>query len=110
MVDARLSADLKNLSTVQKLCSCLVVTNKNKIYFLIDRLLRLILTLPVSTATTERSFSAMKIIKTKLRNKMKGRFLADSMTVYIEREISACISSDSVIDDFKSLNTRRVLF
>jgi len=42
----------------------------NKKYFLIDKLLRLIMTLSVSTTTTERSFSAMKIIKSKLRNKM----------------------------------------
>jgi hypothetical protein len=110
VVDARQSTYFKNLSTIQNLCSCLVATNRNKIYFLIDRLLRLIMTLPVSTATTERSFSAMKIIKTKLRNKMKGRFLADSMTVYIEREISSSISSDCIIDDFKSLDSRRLLF
>ena len=32
-------------------------------YFRVDRLLRLIMTLPVFTATIERSFSAMKIIK-----------------------------------------------
>ncbi|XP_058742040.1 uncharacterized protein LOC131614483 [Vicia villosa] len=56
-------------------------TRQVEIYFLIDRLLRLITTLPISTATTERSFSAMKIIKTKLRNKMDVGFLRDSMTV-----------------------------
>ena len=79
-----------------------------KKYLLLDRLLRLIMTLPVSIATTERSFSAMKIIKCNLRNKMGHGFLADSMSVYIEREISACISSESIIDDFKSLGKRKV--
>jgi hypothetical protein len=67
------------------------------------------MTLPVSTATTERSFSAMKIIKTKLRNKMDDGFLGDSMIIYIEREISASISSESIIDDFKSLGTCKAL-
>ncbi|XP_058749642.1 uncharacterized protein LOC131622614 [Vicia villosa] len=107
---ARKESNLNNLSTIQELCSCLVATGQAEIYFLIDRLLRLIMTLPVSTATTERSFSAMKIIKTKLRNKMDDGFLGDSMTVYIEREISSSISSESIIDDFKSLGTRRALF
>jgi len=32
---------------------------------------------------------------------MEPEFLADSMSVYIERGISACISSESIIDDFK---------
>ncbi|XP_024640619.1 uncharacterized protein [Medicago truncatula] len=110
IVDARKEPCLKNLSTIQELCSCLVATERNKIYFLIDRLLRLIMTLPVSTATTERSFSATKIIKTRLRNKMGSGFLNDTMTVYIEREISASISSESVIDDFKLVGSRNDLF
>lgn len=100
---------MNNLSTIQELCSCLVASGQAETYFLIDRLLRLIMTLPVSTVTTERSFSAMKIIKTKLRNKMDDGFLGDSMTIYIEREISASISSESIIDDFKSLGTRKAL-
>jgi hypothetical protein len=53
---------------------------------LIDRLIRLILTFPVSTATTERVFSAMKHVKIVLCNKIKDKFLADSMMIYIERE------------------------
>jgi len=98
---------LKNLSTIQELCSCLVATGQTKNYLLINRLLCLIMTLPVSTATTERSFSAMKIIKSKLRNKMRLGFLANSMTVYSEKKISTCISFESIIDDFKSLETRK---
>jgi hypothetical protein len=38
---------------------------------------------------------------------MESEFLADSMPVYIEREISACISFESIIDDFKSLGKRK---
>lgn len=34
---------------------------------------------------------------------MEADFLADSMTVHIEREIAESFSSDSIIDDFKSL-------
>ena len=33
---------------------------------------------------------------------MEDEFLADSMSVYIEREISATISSEYAINDFKS--------
>ncbi|XP_073019305.1 uncharacterized protein [Primulina eburnea] len=42
-----------------------------------ERLIRLVLTLPVSNATTERSLSAMKLLKTSLRNKMEEELLAD---------------------------------
>ena len=64
---------------------------------MIDRLICLVLTLPVSTATTERIFSAMKHVKTVLRNKIEEEFLADSMMIYIERKLVEDIGLDSII-------------
>jgi hypothetical protein len=58
------------------------------IIFLLGGLIRLVLTLPVSTATTERAFSAMKLVKTRLRNKMEDGFLRDCLIIYIEKEIA----------------------
>ncbi|XP_062093088.1 uncharacterized protein LOC133798644 [Humulus lupulus] len=99
----------QNLSSIYELCQGLVKTKKATVYPLTDRLLRLVLTLPVSTTTTERAFSIMKIIKTKLRNKMEDNFLSDCLTVCIEKEIAAKFSSDSIIiDDFASMKNRRV--
>jgi hypothetical protein len=60
----------------------------------------LLLTLPVSTTTTERAFSVMNITKTMLRNKIEDEFLTDSLMLYIEKEITATLSTDSIIDDF----------
>ena len=85
-------------------------SRKALIYPLIDRLIRLILTLPVSTATTERAFSAMSIVKSELRNKMEDDFLTNSLTVFIEREIARNISTESIIDGFHDLKERRVQF
>jgi len=75
---------------------------------LIDRLIHLVLTLPISTVTTKRAFSAMKHVKIMLRNKMKEEFLADSMMIYTERELVEDIDSDSIIDEFYSTKHRRV--
>jgi len=98
----------QNMSTISELCRGLAETNKLQHYHLIDRLIRLVLTLPVSTATTERAFSAMKHVKIVLRNKMKEEFLTDSMMIYIERELVEGIDSDSIIDEFYSTKHRRV--
>jgi hypothetical protein len=81
-------SDFQNMSTLPELCRRLAISGKSKIYNLIDKLIRLVLTLPVSTATTERAFSAMKLVKTKLRSKMEDEFLADNLIVYIEKEIA----------------------
>ncbi|KAL4565095.1 hypothetical protein LXL04_029179 [Taraxacum kok-saghyz] len=66
-------------------------------------------TLPVSTATSERAFSAMKIVKTQLRNTMNDDFLKNCLHVNIEKEIADTFSTDMVIDDFYSMKQRRRL-
>ncbi|PWA81677.1 pyruvate,orthophosphate dikinase [Artemisia annua] len=75
--------------------------------FNISRLIRLILTLLVSTTTTEREFSAMKICKNRLRNRMSDKFLADSLVVHIKKDIAELFDSTSIIDEFKNLKGRR---
>jgi glycine cleavage system regulatory protein len=98
---------LKNMSLIADLCQGLVETGKSTIYPLIDRLIRLILTLPVSTATIERAFSAMKIVKTRLRNRMEDDFLTNYLIIYIEKEIAERFTIDMIIDDFYSMKERR---
>jgi hypothetical protein len=75
---------------------------------LIYRLIRLVLTLPVSTATSERAFSAMKLVKTRLRNRMEDAFLRDCLVIYIERELAIQFTTDAIIDDFYDMKTRKV--
>ena len=94
--------DLKNLLTLSKLCQGLVRVGKSKIYPLVDRLIRLVLTLLVSIATIELTFSAMKLIKTKFHNKMGNEFLSDYLTIYIEKEIAKEFSLESIINDFNA--------
>ena len=95
------------MSTLGDLCHGLVTTGKADMYPLVDRLLRLVLTLPASTATSERAFSAMKIVKTSLRNRMEDEFLRDYLLLYIEKEIAETISTDEIIDSFYSIKERR---
>ena len=74
---------------------------------MIDRLIRLVLILPVSTSTTNRAFSAMKLLKTRFRNRMEDEFLADNMIVYIEKEIAGNFTIEMIIDEFYSMKNRR---
>jgi len=63
------------MNKIRRIDSFFEKKEKN-IYPLVDRLIRFILTLPISTATTERAFSAMKIVKISLRNWIENDFLA----------------------------------
>ena len=56
------------------------------------------LTIPVSSTTTERTFSKMKYIKTAARNSMSDNRLSDISLLAIERDF--CIDYEKIIDAF----------
>ena len=93
--------EFKELKSLFELSQWLVRTRNSEHYKLVYRIVRLVLTLPVSTATTERAFSAMKVVKTNLRKKMENDFLMDSLMLYIEKDIVSTFSLDLIINDFE---------
>ncbi|KAH9741124.1 TTF-type domain-containing protein [Citrus sinensis] len=109
-IDVLSHPQFQNMASLSELCRRFVETMKSQHYLLIDRLIRLVLTLLVSTATTERAFSTIKLIKTSLHSKMENEFFffSDSMVIYVEREIIDTVDSNSVIDDFYNLKPRKV--
>ena len=88
------------MGTISELCRGLEISGKSKFYHLIDRLIRLVLTLPVSTATIEWTFLAMKLLKIRLRNRMEDELLADNMIVYIEKKIAGNFTMKMIMDEF----------
>ena len=60
------------------------------------------LTLPVSSASAERSFSTMRRIKTNLRASMGDERLSSLAIIAVERELSEAFmeNPDKVIDEF----------
>ncbi|XP_062075933.1 uncharacterized protein LOC133780069 [Humulus lupulus] len=107
IVDMRTSKEFGDLKGIGDLTKKMVETRKNRVYFLVYRLLNLALVLPVATATVERSFSAMNIVKNKLRNRMGDQLINDSLVVYIEKEICDAIDNETIMLRFQNMKTRR---
>ncbi|KAH7650649.1 Ribonuclease H-like protein [Dioscorea alata] len=61
-----------------------------------------------ATASVERAFSAMNVVKTDLRNKMGDEWMNDSMIVYIEKEVFATIDNETILQCFQKMQTRRI--
>ncbi|XP_048599290.1 zinc finger MYM-type protein 1-like isoform X1 [Brassica napus] len=98
-------ANLKNLGDL----ACMMVeTKKHLSHPLVYRLLKLVLTLPVATATVERCFSAMKIVKTSLRNRISDQFLNDCVICFVEKELFEKVTNDAVIKRFQKMESRRI--
>ncbi|KAL6463249.1 hypothetical protein MHYP_G00276400 [Metynnis hypsauchen] len=71
--------------------------------------LRIILTLPVTVASAERSFSKLKLIKTYLRSTMGQERLSGLAVISINAEVAHSLSFDDLISDFAARKARRAL-
>ena len=69
-------------------------------------IINIMLTLPVGTATVERSFSQMKMIKTRLRNRLSDDNLARLMRIAIEGPDPEHVDFNKILDIFKQSNRR----
>jgi len=73
----------------------------------VSTLYKLFMTLPVSSATAERSFSRLKLIKSYLRSTMSESRLTNLALLSIERELSYDVDFDFVVDTFSNKKKRR---
>ena len=76
------------------------------------QLIRIAVTLPVTSASTERFFSALKRVKTYMRETMGGDRLSDLLVICTETACVKNISLDVLVDKFGKAKPRRyhVLF
>ena len=103
----RTMTDFSQLKGIVSLARKLVEKGLHRTSNYVYLLLRLALTLPVATASVERAFSAMTIVKDPLRNRMGDQWLNDSLIVYIEINVFACNNNETIMQRFQNMKTRR---
>jgi hypothetical protein len=79
---------------------------RHLMYPLFYQLLKLVIVLPVATATVERCFSAMKLVKTFLRNRLNDDSLSDDVICYVEKKEMKKVTNDQVVEYFMALRER----
>lgn len=70
---------------------------------------RVLLTIPVTVASAERSFSKLKLLKSYLRSTMTQERLNALALIAIESEMLERIGYEHIIEDFISKNTHRIM-
>jgi hypothetical protein len=67
---------------------------------------QILLTIPVTVASTERSFSKLKLLKNYLRSTMTQERLNGLATCSIEKDVLTNVDINIVLNDFASRNAR----
>ena len=71
-------------------------------------LIKMYLSIPVSSVAAERSFSRMKLIKACLRNTMLDTRLSGLAVISINNDVAKHVDFDAVIDTFANMSVRRM--
>jgi len=71
---------------------------------------RVLLIIPVTVASAERSFSKLKLLKSYLRSTMTQQRLNDLATIALESGLLEKIDYEHIIEDFISRNTKRMKY
>jgi len=100
-------ASFSSCEDVQSLTMKMVQIEKYLVFSLVYKLIKLALILSVLTTSVERAFSAMKIIKSKLCNKINNMWFNDLMICYIEREILKSLDDIDIIRTFTRKRSRK---
>ena len=100
ILNVRRVLELKFVKGIGGLAQKFVELKQDHVYFLVYRLLKLALLLPVATASVERVFSAMNIIISRLRNRIGNDFINDCLVAYIERDIVNQIDNETIMKRF----------
>ena len=108
IIHVRRLEEFKVCHDLASLAIKMVELKRHIVFPLVYRLIELAMLLPVATASVEGAFSAMKIIKIELRNKMSDGWLNDLMVVYIEREIFKGIDLESIKKAFQKKKDRNM--
>ena len=85
------------LKGIGQLAEKMVEMKKNVSYPLVYSLITLALILLVTTATVERVFSTMNIIKNRLRNRIGDQWMNNCLVTYIEKYIFKTIESEEIM-------------
>ncbi|XP_042425762.1 uncharacterized protein LOC122013568 [Zingiber officinale] len=104
----KLDPNFSGIEDLGSFAQKIVETLKNQVYPLVYRLIEMTLVLPVATASVGRVFSAMKMIKIDLRNRMGDEWMKDSLVVYIEKDIFSTIENEQILQRFQKMKSRRM--
>ena len=109
---------LKNIASASMQKSFITLSDLSKIltpvmrgiYKNVSKLIQLYMTIPMSNATAERSFSCLRRLKNYLRNSLTQEYLNHRMFLHIHKDLIDQVGLASVCQEFITVNDRRFKF
>ena len=102
--------DVKRVTNIRTICTAMEAHRNRSMLSEVHKLLRLFLTIPVTSSTSERSFSAMRRLYTYLRSSMTESRFNNCFILHVHKELAERINLEDVAKEFISRNDERVRY
>lgn len=102
---------VKQVTTVRTICEAMnTETVFKSLLSEVHTLLRLYLTMPITSATSEQSFSTLKRVLTFLRSSMSEQRLNHCMLLHIHKELTDSCNLTEIAKEFIAVNSDRLKY
>ena len=101
---------MRKVTSVRTLCDVLNFGGTKQLLSQVHILLQLLLTIPVTTATSKRTFSALRRLNTYLRTTMGQERLNHLLLLYCHKARTDAIDLSRIASVFESGNERRLQY
>ena len=108
---AVLGSEIKKVTSVCTICDAMNnIPSTKDLFSEVNNLLQLFLTVPVTTATSERTFSSLRRVKSYLRTTMTQERLNHLLLLYCHKSRTDSLDMTKMANSFISVNDRRAMF
>ena len=99
------------ITSVRTICDAMnIIPSTKDLFSEVNNLLQLFLTVPVTTATSERTFSSLRRVKSYLRTTMTRERLNHLLLLYCHKSRTDSLDMTKKANSFISVNDRRAMF
>ena len=100
--------EVKKVTSIRTVCSAMKASSYRSTFSEVHKLLRLYLTTPMTSATSERAFSTMRRLLTYLRSSMTEKRLNNCALLHIHKDLTDALDLVAIAQMFSSLNDERI--
>ena len=102
--------EVKKVTSVRTICEAMQANMNRELLSEVHKLIRLYLTVPITSATSERTFSVLRRLLTYMRSTMSEKRLNNCLLLHVHKDITDQLDLIKIAQEFVLANEERARY